>query len=363
MEKHRHRGCGSTDAEEKKLPRVSLIIVVRNERNWVKGAIESLVGQDYPRELLEIVLVDGMSEDGTRDELEKACAHLRKEGWAVKVLENPALILATGWNVAIRAAGGDVVCRIDAHSELYPDYVRKGVDILNLCRGENVAGVGGVLEHYGRGVLGGAIAELLASRFAVGNSPFRTDKKKRPRFRECRETDTAVYALYPKRLFNEVGYFDEELVRNQDIEFHLRVKIKGYRFLTCPQMRVKYHVRNTLGALVRKAFLDGYWTAISGNAFLRHRMPAIFVSYVVLYVCMLSVRLLEVKNWWLWMALSMPLLFYLVLDVICSIKDASGLNKVVLLWLFPIFHVSYGIGSLKGQFSRMGRLFLEANGA
>lgn len=338
---------GSQDA----LPRISLIIVVRNERAFVGKALESLTDQDYPPELLEILLVDGMSSDGTREILKQSTEDLIRRGWNVRLYDNPRLILATGWNIALREARGELVCRIDAHSELYPDYIRKGVVILRR-NSEKTAGVGGVWEHYGKGLVGEAIADLLASRFAVGNSPFRTDKDKRPRFQECREADTAVYALYPKRLFEEVGYFDETLARNQDVEFHNRAKERGYTFLTCPQMRIKYHVRNTARALMKKAYSDGYWTAFLEKASFRHRVPGFFALYLICSIVIYGMIPWNSSNVLILLAWSIPLLLYLLLLLLHSVKDGNKMSRYLLLGLFPLFHLSYGVGFLKGMLVR-----------
>ncbi len=346
----RRKGAPSSAYDKRGLPDVSLVVVVRNEKHVVTSAVDSLVGQKYPRELLEIIRVDGLSEDGTAEILAQTFESLERRGWRVSLFENPRHILATGWNIAVRASLGDLMCRIDAHSELYPDYVRRGVEVLQHTEDTRIGAVGGVLEHYGRGLIGEAVADLLASRFSVGNSPFRTDKDKRARLEKCRETDTAVYALYPKRIFEEIGYFDEGLARNQDIEFHERVKAKGYRFLTCPDMRIKYHVRNTVRALVKKAHSDGYWTAFLRKASLRHRIPAFFALYLIFY------GLLCAASWGLRGATTaslvlcgLPLILYLLMTGFYALKDGRGVTRLLLCGLFPLYHLSYGLGTLKGM--------------
>ena len=192
-----------------KNPAVSLLIVVRDEKEYIEKSLNSLLSQTYPKNLTEILLIDGMSTDGTREWLQDKVEELKNKRVNIKLFDNPGKILATGWNIGIRNASGDIVCRIDAHSEICSDYVEKGVKTLLEMKNEKVICVGGILEHIGDGIRGEAIANLLSSSFAVGNSPFRTDSNFRPKFSSPKFTDTAVYGLYWEKVFEEIGYFDE----------------------------------------------------------------------------------------------------------------------------------------------------------
>lgn len=341
----------NTLIEKDKLPRLSLILVVRNEKKFVENAINSFVQQDYPKDLLELIIVDGMSTDGTRETVEKIIDSLKKQGWKLIFSDNQKGILSTGWNIAIHASSGDMVCRIDAHSELYSNYISKGIEVLINNNDKMVAGIGGVLEHYGQSFIGNTIADLLSSKFAVGNSPFRTDKNKNPRLDSCKETDTAVYAIYYKRIFEEVGFFNENMVRNQDIEFHQRLKSRGYKLLTCPQMRIKYYVRESVKKLIKKAYSDGYWTGYSGYAYLRHKIPGYFVFYIFL-TFIINLFLRNIINNEILLDFNFPLLFYILLVFLFSIKDGNGFRRFLLLFLFPIFHISYGLGTLHARIKK-----------
>jgi len=335
------------------LPKVTLMIVVRNERDYIERSLNSLLSQTYPKDLIEILLIDGMSTDGTREWLQSRVKELKNKGVNVKLFDNPKKILATGWNIGIKNAKGDIVCRIDAHSEIYPDYVEKGVKTLLKMKNEKVICVGGVLEHIGGGTIGKAIANLFSSSFAVGNSPFRTDKNFKPRFSCSKFTDTAVYGLYWKKIFEEVGYFDEKLERNQDIALHSKILKSGYKFVTNPEMKIKYYARNTLWKLVKKAFSDGYWVVFSQKAFLRHKIPMFFVLYLMSICLLLVLRGMLGFSSLLFFMYSLPLVAYLLGTVYFSIVDGRSYSKLLLLVLFPLFHISYGLGSLKGLFDRL----------
>lgn len=325
---------------DKNLPKVTLLIVVRNERGFIEKSLESLLQQAYPKELMEIIIVDGMSTDGTKEWFQSTVEELQVKGVDIKLLDNPKYILASGWNIGIKNASWDIVCRIDAHSEIDSNYVITGVRTLLERNQENVICVGGILKNEGIGFLGKAIATLYSSRFGVGNSVFRVGINK-PIF-----TDTAVFGLYRKWIFDEVGYFDENLERNQDIALHFNISKKGYKFITHPDMKIKYYVRNTTAELIKKAFGDGYWVIASEKSYLRHKVSLFFILYLfsipiifwAFKLCSLSI---------LFYFYLFPLFLYLSLSLYFGLKSGEYLNKLLLPFLFLTFHISYGIGSLK----------------
>lgn len=317
-------------------PTVSLLLVVRNEVDYIEQVLESLASQQYPVELLEIIVVDGMSDDGSREIETVKLKEVSQQGIATKILDNPGLTLSKGWNIGIKAATGTVVCRVDAHSELDPKYVNSGVEFLIRNMDKKIAGVGGVLLNTGYGVLGKVFADFFSSKFAVGNSAFRVGV---PR---VVETDTAVFALYWREVFNRCGYFDESLSRNQDLELHNKLSQKGYKFFTNPEMKAKYYVRSTLRRFVGKAFNDGYWVAFLKQSALRHKAPMLFVLYLIMLLVGTSVL-----NHPLRLILLVPLFLYFVLDIAFAVKDAHCLwSKILMIGLYPLYHLSYGLGTL-----------------
>lgn len=316
--------------------KVSLLLVVKNERHFVDKALNSLINQDYPIKLTEIILIDGLSTDGTCQYLLKKAKELNECGRQVRFYHNPKGSLASGWNIGIKHATGDIVCRIDAHSEIAPDYIRKGIRNLVLYSQWRYGCVGGIInENVGNSKIGEVIADLFSSRFGVGNSPFRISDNK------PKESDTAVFGLYWKSIFDEVGYFNEGLFRNQDIEFHERMKQHGYRFLTHPEMKIKYYVRTSIKKLIKKALGDGYWVVVSKRFHLRHMIPLFFVSYLLLLPFCLYEKIY---------AAAMPLFLYCLLATFFALNGGKK-NKAILFFLFFVFHLSYGLGSIKGIIS------------
>ena len=330
------------------LPLVSILLVVRNEKEHLRRCLDSLVRQDYPRERIEFLFIDGCSDDGTYAILEKEVMELCEGGYIARLLVNKKKILASGWNLGLKEAHGDYVCRIDAHSVIIPSYVSTGVHCLLTPGNKLVAAVGGWCRHAGATRMGQVIAVLMSSKFAVGDSPFR----RRPA--AICKTDTAVYGIYRRSVFSEVGYFDERLARNQDMVMHFRLKTAGYTLLTHPDMEITYYVRNTLGRLLKKTFGDGKWVALAGRQYfrLRHKVPFLFVLYLtallVIYVIN-GIWFSSIEAQAIVVVTTIPLLWYGILSIYFSLKTHCALwVRLLLAPLFFAFHVAYGIGTFCG---------------
>jgi succinoglycan biosynthesis protein ExoA len=222
-------------------PLVSVIIPMRNEAAHIAACIDSVLAQDYPAGRLEVIVVDGDSNDGS-------AAVLRRYGARVRVLRNPARIVPTAMNIGIAAAQGQVIARIDAHTVVAPDYIRVGVETLQRTGADNV---GGPMHAVGGGRWGAAIALAMGSRFGIGAYfHFGTTE---------REVGTVYMGMYPRHVFERIGLFDEELVRNQDDELNYRLRKAGGRVFFTPRMRSRYQNRQSMSALARQFFQYGLW--------------------------------------------------------------------------------------------------------
>jgi glycosyltransferase involved in cell wall biosynthesis len=315
---------------------VSVILVSRNEEKYIIKCIQSIEKQFNSNYKWELILVDGMSEDNTV-KLSKKYLENRNINW--KILQNHKKILASGWNIGIKESKGKYVIRPDAHSELVNNYIKNALSTFEKSD-DDVVCVGGILNNIGEGFIGEAIADLFSSKFGVGNSDFRIGVE------NLKFTDTAVFGLYKSKIFDEVGFFDENLKRNQDISLHKTISKLGYKFITNPKMRVNYFVRNNIFSLIKKAYNDGYWVFFSGFK-LRHIIPFLFVLYLffipLLYIFIGKLALL-------------PLVLYLILDIFFALKDGKSLKNVFLLIiLYPIFHISYGMGTFVGFVNKLFR--------
>lgn len=223
------------------LPFVSVVIPMRNEAGHIRRCIDSVLAQDYPPERLEVVVVDGGSDDDS-------VAVVQACGPRVRVLHNPGRIVPTAMNIGIRAARGTVIARVDAHTVLAPDFVRVGVETLQRTGADNV---GGPMRSVGGGPTGDAVARAMASRFGIGSYfHFATDD---------REVDTVYMGMYPRAVFERIGLFDEELVRNQDDELNYRLRKAGGRVFLTTRMHSQYQNRQRMRTLARQFFQYGLW--------------------------------------------------------------------------------------------------------
>lgn len=223
------------------LPLVSVVIPMRNEAAHIADCVDSVLAQDYPAERLELIVVDGDSDDNS-------VAVLRAYGDRLRVLRNPSRIVPTAMNIGIRAARGEVVARVDAHTLLAPDYVRTGVEVLARTGADNV---GGPMRAVGGGPWADAIALAMSSRFGIG-AYFHFAS-------EDREVDTVYMGMYPRTVFERIGLFDEELVRNQDDELNYRLRKAGGRIFLTTRMHSRYQNRQSLKTLARQFFQYGWW--------------------------------------------------------------------------------------------------------
>jgi len=226
------------------LPTISVVIPMRNEARFIADCLRAVLAQDYPSDLVEVLVVDGESEDDSRAIVEKYAA----ETGRVRLLRNPHRIVPCALNIGIRAARGEVIARVDGHTVIAPDYLRNGIETLRRTRADNV---GGPMVPRGGGAFGDAVAAAMSSRFGIGAYfHFGTEE---------REVDTVYLGMWPRHVFAKVGLFDEELLRNQDDEFNYRLRKFGGRIVMTPRMRSSYQNRATLRGLLRQFYQYGLW--------------------------------------------------------------------------------------------------------
>ena len=247
-------------------PYVSLILPVRNEAESIQSTLISLIGQDYPVECMEILVIDGISTDETRKVVQTFSNN--NPSCKLEILSNPRQIVPSAMNIGILHSSGKYIIRVDGHCELPPDYVSTVVE--NLQDGE-VQNVGGQQFPVGRTYLERAIALAISSPFFIGNSYFRYAD-------ERRLVDTVFLGAYPREIFDEIGLFDEELVRHQDYDFNLRLRNYGGKILYIPTLKVKYYPRSSIRSFFKQYFQYGVWKVRvmqkSRHAFrLRHFAP------------------------------------------------------------------------------------------
>lgn len=339
------RGGSERQSANSSFPGVSVIIPCRNERNHIVRCVESVLHNGYPGEI-EAIVVDGMSEDGTRDVIRE----LGTKHACIRMLDNPRRIAPTAMNIGLRATRLDVVLLLGAHCEMQPGYI---LTLVSTLAGDNSIGcVGGRTAPQGRAnTVQKAASAVLGSRLGVGNSYFRLPGK------DIKDVDTVAFGAYRKDVFLAVGSFDERLVRNQDIEFNYRVRKAGFRVLLDPSVEIHYSPRRSWKEFWKQNFGNGLWNIVTwqlvpGALSWRHFMPLFFVAALlglgVGSFVMAQARIM------LWVVLST----YALADILESARVATRGRDFALLasaLAFPILHVSYGLGSILGVFHLLAR--------
>jgi succinoglycan biosynthesis protein ExoA len=225
---------------------VSVIIPCRNERGFIERCLETVFAQTWPADRLEVIVVDGMSDDGTRDILTR----LADRHPNLTVVDNPRLTAPTAMNVGLDAAEGEYIVRVDAHAAIPPDYVEVGVRYLE--EHPEVWCVGGPRSRVGEGSVGELIGALSSSIFTTGNTHKRVGRYEGP-------TDQVAYPIWRREVFDEIGRFDENMVRNQDDDIDVRVMNAGGIIYQLQSLRATYFVRSNVRKTLFQFYQYAYW--------------------------------------------------------------------------------------------------------
>ncbi|WP_346026744.1 glycosyltransferase family 2 protein [Beduinella massiliensis] len=322
-------------------PFISLVLPVRNEEKYIRACAESLFLQDYPKERMEVLFVDGCSTDRTVEILES----MRAEHPLLRVLQNPNRTVPYAMNVGILESRGEYIVRMDAHAEYARDYVSGCIRALQSVACDNA---GGVCVTRGRGYMGEAIAGALSTPFGVGNSMFRLDVR-------SGYVDTVPFGAFRRDLFDRIGLYDERLTRNQDNELNYRIRKNGGKIYLDQNIRCTYYCRDTLRGIMKMGFQNGMWNVVTlflcpGSMGVRHFVPLCFVLSTLVLLALSLLLGPQVFG----VLLALEWFAYLSLDAFYSYTVAQRLGMKylpVLPVIFPAFHIAYGLGSLRGVFA------------
>lgn len=324
-------------------PLLSIIIPCRDEEKFIGGCLDSIISNNYPKEKLAVLVIDGMSEDGTREIIN---GYAQRHSF-IKVLDNHRKITSAGLNIGIKHARGTIIIWMSAHNYYEKDYISRSIEFLQKYNADNVGGIIKTLPRENTFV-GQTIVNSLSHRFGIGNSYFRLQKDK-PRW-----VDTVFGGCYRRDVFNRIGLFNENLERGQDMEFNLRLKKAGGRTLLIPDIVSYYYARSDIKSFLKHNWTNGVWTI---QPFLhsdimpvswRHLVPLVFVTSLLG-----SAILGFIAKPFLWLFLTILGLYGLAsfassFQIACQKRDIRYL--IVMPFIFGMLHIGYGMGSLWGVF-------------
>lgn len=319
------------------VPLVSIIMPVRNEGKFIADSVGAVLSQDYPAKRIQIIVVDGESDDNTREIVQK----LSLECPNISLLKNTARKTPHALNIGLRESMGEIIVILGGHSLIAPDYVSECVRVLS---NNDVDAVGGVIETVGETYQARVIALAMSSRFGVGGVTFRVGHG------EPVVVDTVVYGAYKRDIAELAGEFDEELIRNQDDEYNYRIRKLGGKLLFSPRIRSRYFSRGALRKLWTQYYQYGLYKVRVLQKHPRQMkprqfVPAIFVGAVV-GGGLLSLLIPTLGLLWIGV-----LILYLSTNILASVVTAArnGWKYLPLLPLvFATLHFSYGLGFWHG---------------
>lgn len=321
-------------------PFVSVVLPIYKEEKFIEKCILSILGQDYPKDRLELIFVDGMSPDRTRE----IVLDYSKKYPFIRLLDNPQKVVPYALNKGIKNAKGDVIIRLDGHCDYPANYISVLVKYLFQLKADNVGGIWNTLparetdECY-------AIAIGSSHPFGVGGSEHKIGLK------EIKQTDTVPFGCYKREVFDRIGYFDEQLTRNQDDEFNARLINNGGKIYIIPELVINYTSRDSMEKMRQMYYQYGLFKPLANKklgapATIRQFFPGLFVAGLVLggiLSCFSKVILT------LYLAV---IAFYIGIGLYIGICSAIKYKRPALVLYMPYtffnIHISYGIGYIKG---------------
>ena len=312
-------------------PTVSIIIPCYNEEKSIRILLDAIFAQTYSISAMEVIIADGISEDNTQAEI-AAFQDLHPD-LDLRVIENPACIIPAALNIAVEAARGEIIVRLDAHSAPAPDYVERCVDALNAGLGDNVGGVWDIRPGT-KGWVAASIAAAAAHPLGVGDALYRHAT-------QAQKVDTVPFGAFKRELFDRIGLFDENLLANEDYELNARIRQAGGTIWLDPAIQTVYFSRPTFAALAQQYWRYGFWKwkmlcRYPETLRWRQALPPLFLLSVIFFFILgfffrLAFFLLSLELF----------LYFLILFGAALKKKIFGLPIPI-----AIMHISWGGGLL-----------------
>ena len=322
-------------------PFVTIILPCRNEEKFIGPCLDSIIANDYPKNNLEILVIDGMSDDKTRKILKD---YSQKYNF-IKIIDNPKKFIPLALNIGVKNAKGEFIVRMDAHSVYNKNYISKCIKYLKEYEVDNVGGIWKIMPSE-KTLINKAIVLASSSFFGAGNAHYRTGYSKGLKF-----VDTVFGGCYKKDVFKKIGLYNENLVRSEDMEFNLRLKKAGGKILLAPDIVTYYYPKSTLKEFFKHNFTDGIWAfyplKFKAPLFkLRHLLPFFFI------LTLLVSGFISIFFEPFFFAFLFILELYLITSLFFSISIAIREKNLGLFFILPLAfacrHFCYGLGSLVG---------------
>ncbi|MBQ9205633.1 MAG: glycosyltransferase family 2 protein [Treponema sp.] len=322
---------------------ISLGIIALNEELYLPSILEDVLSQTFPHSQIDFVLIDSLSADNTKRIMEQFREQYSSKFHNIRVLENAGKWQANGWNVFIDNAVGDILVKVDAHAHIPCDFIKRLID---------------TMEEGHFDVLGGKRPTILKentkwseilleaenSLFGSGIAVFRTSDK--PRF-----VKSVFHGAYRKEVFQKAGNFNERLRRTEDNEIHWRIRQKGFLIRYEPSIISYQYARPTLRKMMKQKFSNGYW--IGKTVWICPRCLSLYhFAPVGFFVALILTGYFSFIS-------AIPLISLIGLygafnfvNTLVSVIKNKKISQLVLFVLFPLLHISYGVGTLLGLFAK-----------
>ena len=321
------------------LPFVSLIIPTLNEEQYLEQTIFSLISNDYPSNKFEILIVDGLSKDNTLNIAQR----LAKQFPNIRIISNPKIYQSAALNIGVKESKGDFIIRADAHAIYDKNYISCSIDLLQKGEFENV---GPVQISLGYKLIEKAIAKAMNSKIGMGNAKYRLDK------REVFEVKSVWLGAWKKETLIKIDGFNENLPISEDFDLNYRLRKSGSKIAASNLIKAMYLVRKSLSGLFKQFYKYGFWKI----KFLIIYPKEFQIRWLAPPILVFSLFISVILSKFIIFTLLFPLSYLLILFLITinymikasSIKDL--LSSMILLLVFPIIHISWGVGFLYGFF-------------
>lgn len=321
--------------------KVSFVVIALNAESTLDALFDCLKKQTYPHSLIEVILVDGNSQDATKEKMLRF-KNTENDFIRVAVLDNPKKTLPCGWNVALDAVEGDAVLRVDAHTTFPPEFIE--LNVRDLDKGENICGGKVISVPANKDNWSITLNEAENSMFGGSFAAFRHAET-------AQYVSTAAFAIYRKEVFDKVGRYNELLTRTEDNEMHYRMKQAGYKFYYDPEIVSYRETRATLGKLLKQKYLNGYWIGrtlgVEPRCFsIYHFVPLAFV-FAIIVTAIIAICGISWPAVTLWIAYGLANIAMTGMAVIgCKERNILFIYLPV---LFLMLHVWYGAGTIVGM--------------